>query len=62
MFCQGNCGNEGMPEHQGVPREVHVYGSGKDWGTFIYCDTAILEDRNRGLKVEELEGKENENA
>ena len=46
--CQGAC-----EEHVGEVREVFVQG----WGYFDYCETAIAEDRKRGLIVIEEKGK-----
>jgi len=49
--CSGSC-----DKHAGqvmVVRVKHIV-SGHDWGYFAYCDTAIDEDRRRGLEVELL--------
>ena len=42
MKCEGSC-----EEHKGEVVEV-TSGS---WGKFFYCETAIEEDRRRGLEV-----------
>lgn len=45
-ICEGSC-----QEHIGTVKKVRVFG----WGTFMYCDAAIEEDRRRGLTVDILE-------
>jgi len=46
--CDGSCS-----EHAGKVKLVHVTTkNGFDWGKFYYCDSAIAEDKQRGLIVE----------
>ena len=50
--CQGNC-----KVHRGqiLRVEVRDISTGKDWGLFHYCESAIEEDRKRGLTVSILD-------
>lgn len=50
MTCEASC-----KQHTGDVLRVHVWGAMHDWGEFWYCDTAIEEDRQRGLTVEIVE-------
>lgn len=54
MECEGRCCEDGGPGHIGPVREVHVFNKQKDWGTFVYCDTAIDTDRKSEFTVEEI--------
>lgn len=45
LECEGAC-----DEHLGEIKEVEVTG----WGTFLYCQNAINEDKRRGLIVTAL--------
>ena len=52
MKCDGSC-----EEHTGDVTIVHVRSDNHDWGIFHYCETAIEEDRWRGLWVEAEKGE-----
>ena len=41
--------------HVGPVQQVQVSSGMRDWGTYWYCQTAINEDRQRGLIVEVVE-------
>ena len=48
MNCDGAC-----ESHIGQIRQVRVthIASGKDWGIFNYCESAIAEDISRGMEI-----------
>lgn len=50
IMCEGGC----AIHHDGVLQYVHVTHeeSKRDWGVFIYCESAIAEDISRGLNVQ----------
>lgn len=49
LGCDGDC-----EEHTGARQTVHVTHppTKKDWGNFVYCQSAIEVDKRRGLAVE----------
>lgn len=48
-ICQGSC-----DPHEGAVRTVRVVHPNHDWGDFQYCDTAVEEDRSRGMEVTDV--------
>lgn len=53
MKCEGRC--EEPDECIGNVVTVHVVGSsGRDWGNFNYCETAMALDRENGFIVTKI--------
>jgi len=50
LLCDGSC-----EIHIGSVRKVNVSAFGFDWGSFYYCEAAINEDINRGLRVKTID-------